>query len=97
MSLRFLTGRLGSLFWRTRRLRGFDADVEAHLSLLTADLERQGLSPEDARREARRQFGGIDQTREAYRDASGFPARTAPGAGDTGRPSRVTRAVQTPL
>src|SRR4029078_8100970 len=77
MSLRFLTGRLGSLFWRTRRLRGFDADVEAHLSLLTADLERQGLSPEDARREARRQFGGIDQTREAYRDASGFPALDA--------------------
>ena len=61
MSLRSLTGRLRSLLGRTRRLRGFDADVEAHLSLLTADLERQGLSPEDARREARRQFGGIDQ------------------------------------
>jgi predicted permease len=77
MSLRSLTGRLRSLLGRTRRLRGFDADVEAHLSLLERDLQRQGLSPEEARREARRRFGGVDQTREAFRDASGFPALDA--------------------
>ena len=77
MSLRLLTGRFRSLFGRTRRLRGFDADVEAHLSLLEGDFERQGLSPEEARREARRRFGGVDQTREAYRDASGFPVLDA--------------------
>lgn len=77
MSLRFLTGRLGSLFGRTRRLRGFDADVEAHLSLMAEDLQRQGLTPEAARREAHLRFGGVDQAREAYRDAAGFPVLDA--------------------
>ena len=77
MSLRSLTGRLRTLLGRTQRLGGFDADVEAHLSLLEGDLERQGFSPEEARREARRRFGGVDQTREAFRDASGFPALDA--------------------
>ena len=77
MPLRAWAGRFRSLLSRARRLRGFDAEIEAHLSLLEGDLERQGLSREDARREARRRFGGIDQTREAYRDASGFPALDA--------------------
>jgi putative ABC transport system permease protein len=79
MSLRLLTGRLRSLLGRTRRLRGFEADIEAHLSLLAQDLERQGLTPEAARREARLRFGGVEQVREAYRDASGFPLLDAIG------------------
>ena len=69
----FLAGRFRSLLSRARRLRGFDVEVEAHLSLLADDLERAGLSPDHARREARRRFGGVEQAREAYRDATGFP------------------------
>ena len=77
MSYRSVLGRLRTLLRRRRVLGEFDANVEAHLSALAADLERAGLSPEDARREARRRFGGIDQAREAYRDASGFPTLDA--------------------
>ena len=55
----------------------YDETVNAHLAALADDLEQGGLSPEAARREARRRFGGVDQAREAYRDASGFPTLDA--------------------
>ena len=48
--------------------------MSAHLDLLADDLERQGMSQDAARREARRRFGGLDQARERFRDASGFPS-----------------------
>jgi len=70
-------GRVRTLLRRRRLLGEFDQNVDAHLAALAADLERTGLSPEDAHREARRQFGGIDQAREAYRDTSGFPTLDA--------------------
>ena len=57
-------------------MRGFDAEIEAHLSLLRGP-RAPGLAPGGAPREARRRFGGVDQTREAFRDASGFPALDA--------------------
>src|SRR5207244_691082 len=34
---------------------------------------RKGLAPEDARSEARRSFGGVEQTKEVYRDQRGLP------------------------
>jgi predicted permease len=72
-----LLGRLRTLVTRRGVLSRYDAEVSEHLAALVDDLERSGLSREDARREARRQFGGIDQAREAYRDASGFPTLDA--------------------
>jgi predicted permease len=77
MTFRTFVGRLWTLVGRTRRLRDYDDEVETHLSLLAADLERRGLSPQAARQQARRQFGGLDQGRESYRDASGFPTLDA--------------------
>lgn len=37
------------------------------------DLVARGMSPADARLAARRAFGGVDQTKERYRDQRGFP------------------------
>src|SRR5258708_37490847 len=34
---------------------------------------RKGMSAEDARREALKSFGGIEQTKENYRDQRGLP------------------------
>ena len=42
--------------------------METHLAFLAADLERSGMSPAEARAEARRRFGGVTQIRERYRD-----------------------------
>jgi hypothetical protein len=66
--------RLLALVSRQHRLGEYDAEVSAHLELLADDLERRGMSPDAARREARRQFGGVDQAREQFRDAIGFPS-----------------------
>ena len=77
MSPRRFLGRLRTFIGRPRVLGEYDETVHAHLAALADDLEQRGLSPEAARREARRQFGGVDQAREAYRDASGFPTLDA--------------------
>ncbi len=42
--------------------------------MLEQDALRRGVPPEEARHSARREFGGIDQTKESYRDTRSFPA-----------------------
>jgi putative ABC transport system permease protein len=59
---------LVALFRTTRLDRELDDEVSAHLELAERDALARGLSPEDARREALRVFGGIDQIRETHRD-----------------------------
>ena len=68
MTLRSFVQRLLALA-RSRRLdRELDDEVQAHLELAERDALAAGLSPEDARRAARRNFGGLDQMKEAHRD-----------------------------
>jgi predicted permease len=50
-----------------------DEEVRGHLDLLAADYERRGMTPEQARRAARREFGGVEPMKEAYRDRRGLP------------------------
>ena len=45
-----------------------DAAIQAHLELAERDARARGLSPVDARREARQRFGGLAGIREAHRD-----------------------------
>jgi hypothetical protein len=47
-------------------------EIQAHLDLLTEEYVRQGLSPEDARPAARREFGGVEQIRQVCRDQRGL-------------------------
>jgi putative ABC transport system permease protein len=51
--------------------RGLDAEIEDHLARQAAALERSGLSPAEARRQARLAFGGVEGIREQTRDAWG--------------------------
>src|SRR5258708_8241361 len=50
-----------------------DAELRAHLEMLTEENIRRGMSLEEARYAARREFGGIEQTKELYRDQRGLP------------------------
>ena len=60
--------RLLALF-RTRRLdRELDDEVRAHLELAERDAMAAGLSPEEARRDARRRFGSVERMTEEHRD-----------------------------
>src|SRR5580704_1796267 len=47
-------------------------EIESHLQVLEDHLESQGMTPEQARREARRRFGGVEVTKERTRDARSF-------------------------
>jgi putative ABC transport system permease protein len=46
-----------------------DREIASHLAMLEDEFRRRGLSPDDARASARRQLGGVDQTKERHRDA----------------------------
>lgn len=72
MTLRVLASRLQAAVSGAKRDRALDEEIETHLHLLMDQYVRQGLSPRDARFAARRAFGGVEQTREAYRDQRGL-------------------------
>jgi putative ABC transport system permease protein len=61
-------------FLRKQRLdENLDAELRAHLDALTEENIRRGMTPEDARYAARREFGGVEQARELYREQGGLP------------------------
>jgi hypothetical protein len=65
--------RFRNLF-RTRRLtRDLDDELAAHLELHIADNLRAGMPPAEARRRALIKLGGLEQTKDRYRHAAGFP------------------------
>ncbi len=65
--------RLGGLFRRARQERDLAAEMESHLQMHVEDNLRAGLSAEEAHRQALIKLGGIEQTKENYRDRRGLP------------------------
>ena len=57
-----------NLFRRERVEQDLDAEVRAHLELLTDENVRAGMSAAQARRAARIELGGIEQVKEEVRD-----------------------------
>ena len=51
----------------------FDQELDAHLAMAVEDKIRRGMSPEQARRTAHVELGGLAQLREAARAARGLP------------------------
>ena len=75
--LRELTSRAIALVRRSRRepdLRDLDAELQFHLESLEQDLRARGLTPEEARRQARIRLGGVTRTVEAYAEQRTLPA-----------------------
>ncbi|HEY7369077.1 MAG TPA: permease prefix domain 1-containing protein, partial [Thermoanaerobaculia bacterium] len=66
--MRFLRG-IRSLFTRRRREAEVDEELAFHIEMEAADGARQGLTPEAARTEALRRFGGVDRAKEEWREA----------------------------
>lgn len=73
MWLRAWFRRLLGLFRKARRDAEFAAEMEGHLQLHIEDNLRAGMTPEAARRDALMKLGGIEQTKENYRDRRGLP------------------------
>jgi macrolide transport system ATP-binding/permease protein len=72
-TLRSIVQRLAALF-RRRRLEGdLEDELRSHLEMSIELNLRKNMSSAEARREALRSFGGIEQTKEIYRDQRGIP------------------------
>src|SRR5437667_7708291 len=65
--------RFGGLFNRQRKDWELDEEIESHLQMHIEDNLRSGMTPDDARREAMIKLGGIESTKESYRDQRGLP------------------------
>ena len=72
MTFRQLCARLHALWHRNRRESELDEEIRFHLSEEADQRIAEGLSPEQARREARKDFGNVTLIREAMREAWGL-------------------------
>ena len=71
--LRMAGSRLLGFFRKRRSEENLDAELRSHLQFLIEENIRQGMGPKEASHAARREFGGIEQTKEAYREQRGLP------------------------
>ncbi len=70
--LRIFSARLRGLF-RKQHLDGdLDTELRAHLEMLVVENIRRGMSPVEARYAAQREFGGVEQAKEMYREQRSF-------------------------
>lgn len=54
------------MFWRKRTAEDFAEEIKAHLELEADDLRREGLSQDEARWRARREFGNVRAAQERF-------------------------------
>jgi predicted permease len=71
--LRAWLSRTGDLFHKRSRDGELAAELESHLQMHIEDNLRAGMAPEEARRQALLKLGGVEQTKENYRDRRGLP------------------------
>jgi len=71
--LRMTVSRWAAMFRKARLEQELDEELRVHLEMSIEENLRRGMSPEEARCAARREFGGVDQAKEAYRDRRGWP------------------------
>jgi putative ABC transport system permease protein len=72
-TLRRLFQRLTSWATSARDEELLRAEFEEHIAMQTAENLRAGLSPIEARRQARLKFGSVEAIKETYRDQRGLP------------------------
>jgi predicted permease len=70
---RIFIRRLAAIFRRSRLEDDMNEELRSHLEMAAERNLRKGMSAEEARCEALRGFGGVEQTKELYRDQRGLP------------------------
>jgi predicted permease len=68
-----MAGVFGNLFGRARRDRELAAELESHLQMHIEDNVRAGMTPQEARRRAIIKLGGVESTKESYRERRSIP------------------------
>jgi predicted permease len=69
-----LSRRIRGLFSREDVDRQLDKEIRFHVEMRTAQLVEAGSTPEEARRRALVEFGGIERVKDECRDSRGLPA-----------------------
>jgi predicted permease len=72
-ALRAFSIRLRGLFRNRSAAADIAAELESHLQMHIDDNLRAGMTPEEARRQALIQLGGLDQTQQSVRERSTLP------------------------
>jgi predicted permease len=72
-SLHLLVSRISELFRRKQAERELHDEFDAHLEMAVEENLRRGMTREEAHFAARREFGGIEQVKEIYRERRGLP------------------------
>jgi predicted permease len=72
--MRVLISRCAGLLRGTGKDAQLADEIQTHLDLLTDEHMARGMSPEEARYAARREFGGAEQIKSRYREQRGFPS-----------------------
>jgi len=73
VSVRSYLARWLALAQKPRLEREINGEIRAHLELAERDYIAAGMTLEEARRAARRNFGGIEQMKEEHREQRGMP------------------------
>jgi putative ABC transport system permease protein len=71
--VRIFWSRCTAMFRRTKLDADLDEELRAHIDLAIEENRKCGLSPDEARTDAMRNFGGVTQAKEAYREQRGVP------------------------
>jgi predicted permease len=71
--LRAWFARVAGLFGRERRDRELAQELASHLDLHAEENVRAGMSRQEARRQALIKLGGVEATKELYRERRGLP------------------------
>ena len=72
-SIRSWLLRLAGIFSKQRREGDFADELESHLQMQMEDNLRAGMSQDEARRQAILKLGGVEQTKQAYRERGTMP------------------------
>ncbi len=71
--LRILASRFLGFFGKRALDNDLEEELRSHIDALTEENIRRGMNQQAARQAARREFGGLEQTKESYRDQRGLP------------------------
>src|SRR5579862_6074070 len=58
------------MFWKRRKQRDFNSEIEAHLDIEADELAEDGANPGEAKYHARRIFGNVTASEERFYEAS---------------------------
>ena len=69
--LRLIRARVVGFFQKEELEHEIDEELQFHVAMRTEENIRRGMSPAEAARQARRQFGNVDHIKDEWRDVSG--------------------------